>query len=942
MSELRTTRRDLAKWMAAGAGITTLPSAPALARTASSIRLGVANATVEWRRDPAGIDTRRPRFRWTLTAPEGARNVRQGGFRIRLIAGPGAAAAAGSIVFDSGPVQSDALTWQPPRDLPLRPQANYEWRIAIHSADADPQTATEHVAGRFTTGLLDPKGWKAAWIAAERDSGPLSGRDADQERSHGRVMPLFRRDFSVPRNVVAAYLSIAGLGHHACFLNGQDIQPDALSGGWTDFATTVLYDTHDVTAHLKPGANTLAVMLGNGFFVVEKVAGRYTKLTRSGGALRVIAQLRLIFADGSEQLVTSDADWRTRAGPITYSSIYGGEDHDARRIAADWTTAPAGDGWEPVHVIDGPGGTLVANPVPAVARARVLTPTAVTPLSGGRLVYDFGLNFAGRPRLVLRGAKAGQRVRLWPGELLLDNGSIDQHSMTESQPGRRGIFFEYIARGDAEEVWEPRFTYTGYRYLEVEGALADQIATLEGCVLHAGLDQTGSFDCADARLNSVHKLIEQALVSNMASVLTDCPQREKLGWLEQIYLNAATVTINRDAVTLYEKMAGDMRASQQPSGMVPSIAPEYAKFLNGDGSDGPFRDSPEWGSAIVLGPWTVYRTYGDAGILHQNWAAMNRYADYLSGRAKDGLVSYGLGDWFDIGPRPSGYAQLTSLAMTATATLYADLDALAQMAAIIGRSAEARTLAARAEAVRSTINARLYDPARGSYDRGSQAANAMALALHIVAPADRPRVLANLIAAIRERNDHVSAGDIGFHYVVRALIEAGRGDVLYDMLKRTDAPSYLAQIQSGATALTEAWDGWRGKSQNHFMLGHIEQWFYGGLGGLDIDFARTDGPPILIAPQPVPGLTSAKVRFVSVSGPVACEWEATAAGFDIKVELPAGTQGRIRLPTRDVGSVREGGRVLAQVPGLKPAAIDPLGLSIDLGSGRYAFTVARA
>ncbi|HEX8445764.1 MAG TPA: family 78 glycoside hydrolase catalytic domain [Sphingomonas sp.] len=933
MSVLPTNRREAGKLLV-GASVAAAIS-PAGAARVGRARLTLRRATVEWLHDPCGIDTRRPRFRWILAAAKGARNLRQGGFRIRLFAGAGAGVAPGTVVFDTGFVRSDALAWRPSHDLPLVSQAAYEWRITIHDAGAG--STAETVAGRFTTGLIHPGPWQAAWISAEPDGTAPTQEVADRQRAQGRVMPLFRHDFRVPGNIRAAYLAIAGLGHHACFLNGVEVQPGGLSGGWTDFTRYVIYDNHDVTALLRSGANAIAVMLGNGFFAVENVAGRYAKLWRSNGPLRLIARLRIILADGSEQVVTSGPAWRTRAGPVTFSSIYGGEDCDARRIARDWATGSMGPEWTRAHEIAGPGGALVTNGVPPVSRARRITPTGVQRLANGNLRYDFGVNFAGRPRIVLRRARAGQTITLWPGELLMPDGTVDQRSMTGQRDGRDGIYFRYVARGDAEEIWEPRFTYTGYRYLEVEGAAADQIVSLEGCVLHAGLARTGHFACADPRLVEVHALIEQALVSNLASVVTDCPHREKLGWLEQIYLNATTVTLNRDAVTLYEKMVRDMRGTQQPNGMVPSIAPEYVKFLNGDGSDTAFRDSPEWGTAIVLGPWSVYRTYGDAGILRENWAAMVRYARYLAGRAQEGLIAYGLGDWFDIGPKPSGPAQLTSLAMTGTATLYADLDAMARIAAILGRADAARDFAERAAAVRTTINTKLYDPVQARYDRGSQAANAMALALGIAPPADRPRVLANLIAAIRERDDHVSAGDIGFHYVVRALNAEGRGDVLYDLLKRTDAPSYLAQIASGATALTEAWNGDPANSQNHFMLGHIEQWFYGGLGGLDIDFARRDGPPIMIAPQPVSGLASAKAAFDSAVGTVACDWAVARKRLRVAVEIPAGATARVRLPVTDVEPVREGGVPLSRIVGLRAVDVRGSGLAFDVGSGSYAF-----
>lgn len=881
------TRRDAVRLVAGGSTLLLLlPAARGLPAVAAD------GARVEWRTDPVGIDTLRPRFRWQLWADE---PVEQAHCRI-VVTGDAGSGADGRTITDSGWIRGATPAWAPPAALPLVSHAAYRWALAIRTGDG--REAAMVPMGRFVTGILAPRDWRAAWIAAGPD-GAVPGKALEWRRpmqDGTPPLPILRGAFDVPAGVRAAFLSVVGLGQYDLALDGAVLTDGELRPAWSDFARTIHYDSFDVTQRLRPGRAVLSAMLGNGFFNVKGVRGRYTKLVGSQGRPRLLLQLRLILADGSDRTIVSDAGWRWAPGPVTFSSLYGGEDHDARREPRDWRTAAAAPaGFAPVHVLPAPPAQLVAAPLAPVKVMRRIDRPAIATAADGTLVADFGVNVAGRPRLALRNAAAGQRVTMKPAELLTPAGGIDQMSMTGArEPGYHGIAFSHAARG-GDTAWAPRFTYTGFRYLQVEGARRDQIAALTAEVMHLDVPRTGRFACSDDDLMRVHGIIEQAFLSNLASVLTDCPHREKLGWLEQIHLNAPTAFYNRDCAALYEKIAADMRDAQQPGGMVPSIAPEYVAFVRKDGSDTPFRDSPEWGCAMVLAPWAAYRFYGDAAILTDNYAAMRRYAGYLRGRTRDGIVDFGLGDWFDVGPNQPGEAQLTSKAFTGTATLYAVQDAMARIAATLGRDADAASYRAAAQATARTIDRRLFDAASGRYDRGSQTAQAMALALGIVPPARRAAVLARLIADIERRDHHVSAGDVGFHYVVAALTAAGRGDTLYRMLKRRDAPSYLAQIAAGATALTEAWDAARHASQNHFMLGHAEAWLFGGLGGVGVDFADRDAP-IRIAPQPVAGVAWSDVTLATVLGEVRCRWRRNGATLTVDADVPAGAAARLTLP----------------------------------------------
>lgn len=797
---------------------------------------------------------------------------------------------------------------------------------------------------------MQPHDWRASWIAARLEEPappPAVAIDRTPRLAHGKALPIFRRQFDLDKPVRKAIVSICGLGQYVLSINGRPVTRSLLNPGWTDYRKTVLYDTYDVTRLLLRGKNALGVMLGNGMYNVEGVKGRYTKFVGSFGQSKLIMQLRLLFEDGSERWVVSDDDWMTMEGPITFSSIYGGEDFDVRIEQPGWDTPGfrPGPAWKPVHRVNGPGGLLKAQSIPSVGVARLFEPVAITEPSPGIFVYDFGSNFSGRPRLRVRGGSAGQVLHLTPGEELDVRGRVTQRSFA-ARPGD-AVYFSYtLGNREHYELW-PRFDYEGFRYLEVHGAAPPSRAvgdmpvleTLVAEFVHAALPDAGWFDCSDTRMVDIHHLIKRAVLSNTFSVLTDCPQREKLGWLEQTYLNATTVFYNFDAVALYEKMIGDIKDAQQPDGMVPAIAPEYVRFITAQGRDTAFRDSPNWGSAVVLSPWAAYRQYGDHRILETGYDAMRRYADYLTSRAQDHLVDYGLGDWYDIGPKPPGVAQLTDVELTGTAVYYEVLAVLARIAQVLARpeheTASYRDLAGK---VLQAFNARFFNTRTATYGRGSQTAQAMPLALGMVPKDHVQGVLERLVDAIRIRENGVSAGDIGFHYVVRALTDHDRGDVMFDMMSVTQRPSYGYQLARGMTSLTEAWDANPDKSLNHFMLGSGEQWLFRGLGGIQIDFSRApEAPPIRIAPQVVNGITHVRVRHQSVLGMIESSWERQDARLTMKVSVPAGAHAAVSIPTIHAEAIREGRHRLEQVRGIEGIQADGRRIALRIGSGRYRF-----
>ncbi|MCM8730560.1 family 78 glycoside hydrolase catalytic domain [Hephaestia sp. GCM10023244] len=902
---------------------------------------------VEWRRRPEGVDAPRPRFTWTAEATDpAAQGVRQSAWRI-VVASSAAKAAAGSgDVWDSGKVAGRALSARPDRDLKMAAQTPYWWAVMLWSDDG--KASTWSAPERFITGVTD--GWQAKWIAADK-GWPVhiaeSRKGADNPGP--KVMPLFRRGFTVDKAVRHAVISISGLGHYQLSINGRETSASLLNPGWTDYRKTVLYNSYDVTEMLQPGANALGVMLGNGMYNVEQVATRYKKFVGTFGQLRLIAQLAITYEDGSREIVGSDDQWLTRPGPIVFSSIFGGEDHDARREIADWDRPNAArDGWAPVLVVDGPEGTLKPQGIPPMTVGTTYPTVAITEPRPGVFVYDFGKNCSSRPVLTVRGP-AGSTIKLSPSEVLGADGLIDPRSIG-ARPNLP-VNYNYTLAGRGDETWRPRFTYCGSRYLQVEGAKpADRagpndiaVVALASEFVHTELHQGGRFDSSQKLLVQTHDLIKQAVLSNTASVFTDCPHREKLGWLEQTHLNAETVLYVEDGITMYEKMLADIADAQLPSGQIPEIAPEFVQFT---GVDEIFRDSPEWGGTVVIGAWKAYQFYGDRGVLDIGYPAMKRYADYMESKRTDrGLVDYGLGDWLDLAPgrrekrEDNIHPTLTTMGVTGTATYYQMLTCLVDIATLLGHTAHAADFARRAQHVKAAFNAAFFNAAKGNYDRNSQTANAMPLALGMVPAGQEARVLAALVADIQSRGNQVTAGDVGFHYVVRALGENGRSDVLHAMLSRTEAPSYGAQIMAGATALTENWDPRNGGSQNHFMLGHALAWLYNGLAGIRLDFWSKAATTLTIAPQLVPGLDSAEASYDSVLGPVRSAWRRNGSAVRFDITVPAGAVASVTLPT-SLAKLRVDGAPAARARGVSGATDRRGETTLSLGSGRYLFEAA--
>ncbi|PWR14619.1 hypothetical protein DKT69_15250 [Micromonospora sicca] len=757
---------------------------------------------------------------------------------------------------------------------------------------------------------------RAADEAAATVVAAVTGQAAPKPPAKPGAMPLFAKTFTVDKPIARARLYATGLGVYEARLNGAKVGDAVLEPANTDYRTRVEYATHDVTGQLRQGANALGFELGNGIYNVPSTPGRYQKFTGSTGAPKLVAQLEITYTDGTDAVVASDDSWLTAAGPTTFSSWYGGEDYDARREAAGWDR-PDGDrtGWVPAEETTAPtaGSRLTARAAPPIRAQTTLNAVSRTEVTAGTWLYDLGRNIAGWPQVTLRGA-AGSKVRLRPAESLT-NGRVDQ-----SQVGSP-VYFDVTPATNAAFTWHPRFMYYGFRYIEISGAdTPPALADVQGIVLRADNERTGSLDTSDPMVNRIHDIVNTAIDGNMFSVLTDCPHREKLGWLEESHLVGDALTANFDLGAYYNKIVRDVEDAQLANGMVPDIAPEYTVFSGG------FRDDPNWGGALILVPWQMYRSYGDARVLREHYPAMKRYLDYLATKANGHILSYGLGDWV-------AFDTSTPLAVTATTAYYRFATAMTQIAEAVGDTAGKAAYAERAEQIRGAFNAKYFHAETNSYASGSQASNALPLWAGMV-PADaQAAVLQHVVDDVKARGNHLSTGEIGLPALLDVLADGGHADLVQALANNPSSPSYAYQVLHGATTLTELWDGpTAGASQNHFMLGAIDGWYYRYLGGI-----RSTAPgyqTFLVQPEITGGMSHVRAEQRSPYGRIVSEWRRDGKSLHLDVEVPVNSSATVSVPLFGEGSARWRASATA---GATFVGIEGDRALYRVGSGRWSF-----
>ncbi|OXM60992.1 alpha-L-rhamnosidase [Amycolatopsis vastitatis] len=841
---------------------------------------------------PIGIDAAKPLLSWL--PPRGSAG--QAAYEIRTIVDT---PSRPRDQWDSGKVRSGGTSNIAYGGPALRARDHVRWQV--RTWDTAGRVSPWSAESSWEMGLLSASDWSARWIEnPSYDYTQADGKEAP--------LPVFGKAFPVHGPVKQARLYTTGLGMYAATLNGRPVGDAVLEPGQTTYSAEVGYRTYDLTRALRPGNNTIGLQTGSGTYQRVKTPGRYffgntLEQYTVYGEPKVIAQLEVTYQDGHREVVSSDGTWRTALGPTTFSSWWSGEEYDARR--------GDGTGWQQASVVKlsqttTPRDTtpLRADPRPPITVAQNIKPTAVRKLADGSFILDFGANRSGWPSLSVAG-RTGDTVTMIPAEKLAADGTLDVGS-TGAKPGNQ-IAYRYTLSGHGVEKWHPQFTYSGYRYLQVSGLrTAPGRDTVTMDVVYAANPSASEFTSSSDLLNQIHAITERSIQSNMTSVLTDCPDREKGPYTGDNLHNIDALLTDYDMSAYQPQLVRNMATAQrrpgdESPGLIANIAPEFHRVapvkLQYPQGTIEFLDEVNWGGAIIRIPWQLYLTYSDTRTMATYYGNMVAWLDYEAANkaANKGDIP-GLGDW-------SATDNTTPMQLAITAGYYTAANDMANIAQVLGKTADHAKYMALAAQLASEFTARFrhVDEAGVHYGSDSEASNAMALDAGLVAPADRAAVLDRLVASVRRAGNHITTGSVALGPLFRALQAGNRNDVLYDMVVNPTSPGYGYLIASGHTTLSEDLAG--GGSQNHHFLGAVDAWFVRGVAGIQQTPGSVGYRSLTIAPAPVGDLTHASGSYRTPLGTVSSSWTKSAHGFRLEVTVPPGATATVHVPGRDKETV---------------------------------------
>lgn len=837
--------------------------------------------------NPVGIDVKQPRFSWVLEHTE--RGQKQSAYQVLVSTQP---SAEKGDMWDSGKKSSSESIHITYNGKSLKSGQTYYWKVRYWDKDGVQSSWSE--AARFDTGLFSPSDWEGEWIGGKNQ---------------------LRKEFTLNKKPVRGRAYICGLGYYELHLNGRKAGSNVLEPGWTTYSKRVLYSAYDITDLLRAGSNAVGVMLGKGWY----------------GSWALLLQINIELEGGEKVSLGSDSSWRAINGAMVSDSIYNGETYDARLEVPGWDLPGfAESAWSEAARVKAPQGVLSAQMMPPIRVVDTIVPLKMTNPQPGVYVFDMGQNFSGWAQLRVSGPK-GTAVELRFAELLYDNGMLNTENLRSARAQD-----VYILRGEGEEVYEPRFTYHGFRYVELTGFPGvPTVETLRGRVVHTAVRQAGSFSCSKPILNQLQRIIVWGQKTNLHSIPTDCCQRdERMGWMGDVQGTAEEAIYNFDLAAFYTNFIRNIRDVQDEAGTITDTVPHIWGSRPAD---------PAWGTAYPLLCWYMYEYYGDERLLEEHYEGVKKYVEYLRTRAEDGLVKYShYGDWVAVEKTPGS--------LISSFYYYYDVKILAEMAKILGKSKEAQAYSLLADEIKEAFHRQYYNPETKSYASGTQTANTLPLFLEIVPKSELGAVFGNLFGDIAYRhNSHLTTGIIGTKYVMELLTRFGSSDLAYDIATQTTYPSWGYMIENGATTLWELWQQRQGpsmNSHNHPMFGSVGAWLYKALAGINLAPDSVGFQKIRIQPQMVRDLWHAAGSIDTLRGKVISSWSRTERGTRLDVSIPVGSEAEIFLPKFKFSNIviKEGSTIFwakkkfqPGVPGIVEAKETDSSIVIRAGSGCYTF-----
>jgi alpha-L-rhamnosidase len=879
---------------------------------------GVSQLLTENLKDPPGLDCKTPRFSWQLTP--GKRGTIQTAYELAVSENY----EAWKKGWNSGKILSGESVHVPYTGPALRSGRRYYWRVRVWDGQGHPSPWS--AIARWQTGLFDPGDWKGVWI------GPAT------EDTLLRPSPLFRKAFSTTKKIRSAMAYITAHGLYEAQINGHRVGDAYLTPGWTSYHKRLQYQVYDVSELLQEGKNAIGLTLGNGWY--RGYIGFGGQKNFYGKDIALLFQLVVDYSDGSSDTIVSDASWRSSTGSIRSSEIYNGEIQDGRQEKPGWALPGYDDGgWSGVATLPFPKDNLIASSSEPVRKHETFHAIRLITTPKGEKVLDFGQNLVGWVLASLKGRR-GDTITISHAEVLDKEGNFYTDNLRRARSQDR-----YVLDDAASSVFEPHFTFHGFRYIKIEGLTGDpDPADFTAVALYSDMPKTGEFACSNPMLNQLQHNIQWGQQGNFLDVPTDCPQRdERLGWTGDAQVFSRTAAYNRGVENFFAKWLKDVAADQTAAGAVPYVIPNVL----GSGA------SAGWADVSTIIPWNVYLAYGDRQVLEQQYPSMKAWVEFMHGQSRNDLwnTGYHFGDWLFYRPRDDndGKSAVTDKYLIAQCFYAHSTQLLIDAATVLGRRDDSAHYAGLLQKIKEAFGKEYMTP-NGRLVSGTQTAYVLALQFDMLPEALRKQAAARLVENISSYGDHLTTGFLGTPYLCFVLSRFGYTDVAYRLLLQDSYPSWLYPVKMGATTIWERWDGIRPDSTfqtpgmnsfNHYSYGAIGDWMYREVAGIDTYEDAPGYKHSLIRPHIGGGLTQVTGDLHTAYGLLSSHWELSPDSVELDVEIPPNTSSTVYLPTTDAASVREGGKTLAAEKEIGSGAIENGYIVLQLGSGNYHFRAKR-
>lgn len=828
----------------------------------------ISDLRCEYLKSPINIDEQNPRFTWTYQSDNG--DFVQKAYKLDMAVSK-QALEEGIFFWTSDKIPSNTNKVEYTGEKSLESHTKYYWRVSSWNRN---DNSFVSAVDSFATSMMHTSDWIAQWITDKNDKtfGPA---------------PMFRKTFDIEKEIESAKLYISAAAYYLLYVNGEALNDMKLDPGYTHYDKRNLYSTIDITESLRKGSNVVATVLGNGFFNADAPVATWDfEKAQWRDRAKMIMEIHVKYIDGTSFIIPTDDTWKTSIGPHIYNNIYSGEMYDARKEIPNWNNLQFDDGdWDYAIVTSSPSPLLVSQTMQPMRVTKEIPAVSMQAFGDTVFVFDMGINLSGVCNIKLRG-KRGTKVTLTHGELLKDNGRIEMRNLDIYYKPIKDVEFQtdtYFVKGEGEESFTPEFTYHGFRYVEVksDAPITLKQDDLSALFIHTDLEKVGHFSCSNELLNKIWEATNQSYLSNLHSIPTDCPQREKNGWTADGHVAIDLALLNYDGIKFYEKWLDDFIDNQRPEGNISGIIPS-----SGWGYDDWI--GPVWDAALFIIPDALERYYGDTRAIYKIYNTCKKYLNYLKNREdENGTVTYGIGDWVY-------YNTQTPTDYTTTCFYYLDNVLMARFAEITGNASE--PYKKKAENLKTLINKKYFNHQTCFYANGSQTAQAVALAFGIVPEEYETKVAENLNKSIIENDYHLDFGVLGSKYVPRMLSKYGYAETAYLMATRETAPSWGNWIKSGFTTLPETWvlsPDFRDASINHVFLGDISAWMVNTLAGINYDVENRGFENIIIKPDYIEDLSWVKGEYKSVKGVIKSEWTREGDKIRLLVTIPLNSRATI-------------------------------------------------